>query len=241
MAAFGIGRRRECPASLYELRRDHLSFDQRSNDKWRAERDSITPSAAVHGCGRPIAGRSRRNHGSGGLPAAIRWWRWDAARKGTACNRSNIVVVGVRMKRGGVRLRSPSYAVTTCHSTVGRMTSGAPKGTRSRRQQRSMAAADRSQAVHVGITDRAVCLQPSAGGGGTPRAERASNPVEQVQRLIRDWNMKKVARRKGLEPLTFWSVARCSIQLSYRRTPRKGILPQGPSRCKPGEILNYEF
>ena len=29
---------------------------------------------------------------------------------------------------------------------------------------------------------------------------------------------KKMVRPKGLEPLTFWSVARRSIQLSYERT-----------------------
>ncbi len=35
-----------------------------------------------------------------------------------------------------------------------------------------------------------------------------------------------MARREGLEPPTFWSVARCSIQLSYRRSQGKRILPQ---------------
>ena len=49
----------------------------------------------------------------------------------------------------------------------------------------------------------------------------------------------EVARRKGLEPLTFWSVARCSIQLSYRRSQGKRILPQGQSQRKPG--ANSEF
>lgn len=40
-----------------------------------------------------------------------------------------------------------------------------------------------------------------------------------------------MARRKGLEPQTFWSVARCSIQLSYRRS-RVRIVPQGFVGCK---------
>jgi len=60
----------------------HFFFKLSLKKKWRAERDSTTPPAAVHGCGRPIAEPPRRNRESGGLPTAIRWWRWDAAAKG---------------------------------------------------------------------------------------------------------------------------------------------------------------
>ena len=53
-----------------------------------------------------------------------------------------------------------------------------------------------------------------------------------------------MARRKGLEPPTFWSVARCSIQLSYRRSQGKRILPHGGFQRKPNRelgIWNWEF
>ncbi len=51
-----------------------------------------------------------------------------------------------------------------------------------------------------------------------------------------------MARREGLEPPTFWSVARCSIQLSYRRSQGVRIVPQGSSGCKTWVgIRNSEF
>ena len=57
---------------------------------------------------------------------------------------------------------------------------------------------------------------------------------------------RKVARREGLEPPTFWSVARCSIQLSHRRSSGRRILPHGHSQCKPDadfgfRISDFEF
>jgi hypothetical protein len=53
--------------------------------------------------------------------------------------------------------------------------------------------------------------------------------------------MMKVARREGLEPPTFWSVARCSIQLSYRRSSRRRILPHGHSQCKPDANFGFRI
>jgi hypothetical protein len=47
-----------------------------------------------------------------------------------------------------------------------------------------------------------------------------------------------VARREGLEPPTFWSVARCSIQLSYRRSQGMRIVPQG---CSGRKISDFEI
>jgi hypothetical protein len=40
---------------------------------------------------------------------------------------------------------------------------------------------------------------------------------------IRATPSRKLVRPKGFEPLTFWSVARCSIQLSYGRTDRVSL------------------
>ena len=74
-------------------------------------------------------------------------------------------------------------------------------------------------------------LRPPAGDGGARRevgwvGDDASSREKAVRCLLIIVE-KEVARRKGLEPLTFWSVARCSIQLSYRRSQGMRIVPQG--------------
>ena len=87
-----------------------------------------------------------------------------------------------------------------------------------------------------------VGLRPPAGSDETRRLFVTTKPERRHRKAPQRFDAgmaiqvgkakKKVARRKGLEPPTFWSVARCSIQLSYRRSQGKRIVPQGRSWCK---------
>ena len=76
-----------------------------------------------------------------------------------------------------------------------------------------------------------VGLRPPAGSDETRRLFVTTKPEGRHRKAPQRFDAgmaiqvgkvkKKVARRKGLEPPTFWSVARCSIQLSYRRSTRE--------------------
>ena len=92
-----------------------------------------------------------------------------------------------------------------------------------------------------------VGLRPPAGSDETRRLFITTKPEGRHRKAPQRFDAgmaiqvgkvkKKVARRKGLEPPTFWSVARCSIQLSYRRSQGKRILPQGGFQRKPNREL----
>jgi hypothetical protein len=71
------------------------------------------------------------------------------------------------------------------------------------------------------------------------RAEPASEEGPQVHAALRFL----VVRLAGLEPATFGSVDRCSIQLSYRRVPANSLMPlpfpqyrQGARGCQPTAV-----
>ena len=70
-------------------------------------------------------------------------------------------------------------------------------------------------------------------GKGGPASPVASPGQSSFSPIGRE---RRLARREGLEPPTFWSVARCSIQLSYRRSLREAY-----SATRRGEVQDFEF
>ena len=66
--------------------------------------------------------------------------------------------------------------------------------------------------IHSFLVNTQLC-SASPSGGSSPRISFQDKIKNSIAFAI----LSFMARRKGLEPLTFWFVARHSIQLSYRR------------------------